>query len=102
MPKMIERCIECAHYSRKSHKCMVCKNKETDPRAPFFDDCPLPDAEPVRHGTWEYQPETINTKSGYKCTVCKSTLWHSPDVPQAFKRCPDCGAKMDGDVRDEG
>ena len=60
------------------------------------DAAPTIDAEPVRHGVWEYQPATLGTKAGYQCTACRGSVWNSPDVPQAFKRCPECGAKMDG------
>lgn len=61
-----------------------------------IDDAPTIDAEPVRHGVWEYQPATLCTKAGYQCTACRGSVWNSPDVPQAFKRCPECGAIMDG------
>lgn len=49
-----------------------------------------------KHGRWIYEDETLNTSSGYRCTACRSPLWLSPDVPQAFIYCPNCGAKMDG------
>ena len=96
MPKMIERCIECAHYSQKSHKCMVCESKETDPRDPFFDDCPLPDAEPVRHGTWEEYPNSAYRR----CTSCKKEF-EKAKFSIVAPRCPICGAIMDGGARDE-
>ena len=57
---------------------------------------PAADVAPVRHGRWIYEAETIYTKSGYRCSVCRTPLWLSPDVPQAFTYCPNCGAKMDG------
>lgn len=40
--RVILRCGECANYSFKAHKCMICQNEESDPRNPFYDDCPLP------------------------------------------------------------
>lgn len=40
--RVILRCGECGNYNFKMHKCMVCSSKESDPRKPFFDDCPLP------------------------------------------------------------
>ena len=49
----------------------------------------------VKHGRWIYNPETIYLKSGYTCSACRHPMWHSPDVPQAFNYCPNCGAKMD-------
>lgn len=66
----------------------------------IFDDIvelPTKEVIEVKHGEWIYVPETYTLKSGYVCSVCKSTTWHSPDVPQAFKHCPDCTAKMDGE-----
>lgn len=40
--RVILRCGECGNYSFKTHKCTVCSSKVSDPRKPFFDDCPLP------------------------------------------------------------
>lgn len=30
------------------------------------------------------------------CSACRRPRWLSPDVPEVFKYCPNCGAKMDG------
>lgn len=49
---------------------------------------PTIDTKPVKHGRWMYESETINLKSGYRCSICRETKWFSPDVPQAFKFCP--------------
>ena len=55
---------------------------------------PAVDAEPVRHGKWEYDVET----AGFKCTECGKRIWGmtleiaSGDI----NYCPKCGAKMDG------
>jgi hypothetical protein len=62
-------------------------------------DAPTADVQEVVHGEWIYHPETFYTKSGFTCSVCKDPMWHSPDVKQAFKYCPHCGAKMDGGAR---
>lgn len=40
--RMISCCGDCINYSLNKHKCLICKNKERDPRSPFYDDCPLP------------------------------------------------------------
>lgn len=53
------------------------------------------DVQKLKHGEWIYHPETFCTKSGFTCSVCKDPIWHSHDVKQAFKYCPNCGAKMD-------
>lgn len=52
-----------------------------------------------KHGEWIYNPETLSTNSGYTCSVCKDPMWHAHDVKQAFKYCPNCGAKMDGETK---
>nr|DAW63712.1 MAG TPA: DNA-directed RNA polymerase [Caudoviricetes sp.] len=48
---------------------------------------------PVRHGRWEYIPQTINTLSRSSCSVCG---WWTldPSVDGAYNYCPCCGAKM--------
>lgn len=47
--RLISVCGECSNYDWKKHKCMVCSCKESDPRSPFYDDCPLPKAVEVVH-----------------------------------------------------
>lgn len=59
-------------------------------------DAPVADVAPVVHGRWIYEEETLFTLSNYRCSVCRRPRWLSPDVPEAFKYCPKCGAKMDG------
>ena len=41
--KGIKLCGECSDYDWKKHKCRRANSIETDPRNPFYDDCPLPD-----------------------------------------------------------
>ena len=57
---------------------------------------PAADVAPVVHGRWIYEEETLFTLSGYRCSVCRWPRWLSPDVPEAFRYCPNYGAKMDG------
>ena len=45
------------------------------------------DAEPVRHGRWEH---------GMQCPFCKQIDTTKPNY------CPNCGAKMDGETKDDG
>lgn len=40
--RLISVCGECSNYDWKKHKCRVCSCEESDPRSPFYDDCPLP------------------------------------------------------------
>ena len=47
---------------------------------------PTIDADPVRHGKWEFIDEP--TIKAYKCSECGGYHWK-------YNYCPDCGAKMD-------
>lgn len=60
------------------------------------------DVAPVVHARWIYVEETLATSSGYCCSACRWPRWLSPDVPEVFKYCPKCGAKMDGERKDGG
>lgn len=57
---------------------------------------PSADVAPVVHARWIYVEETLATSSGWCCSACRRPRWLSPDVPEVFKYCPNCGAKMDG------
>lgn len=56
------------------------------------------DVAPVVHARWIYVEETLATSSGYCCSACRRPRWLSPDVPEVFKYCPNCGAMMDGGI----
>ena len=66
----------------------------------LIEKAPTVDATPVVHARWIYEKETLATSSGYCCSACRRPRWISPDVPEAFKYCPKCGAKMDGERKD--
>ena len=55
---------------------------------------------PVTYGRWEYIPQTLDTLSQFRCSVCG---WWSldPSIDNAYNYCPNCGAKMDGGDGDE-
>lgn len=55
---------------------------------------PAADVAPVRHGVWEYEPQTINTYGMLKCSKCG---WWTLDqsVCDVYHFCPNCGCKMD-------
>ena len=67
-------------------------------------DCPTVDAEPVRHGKWEWFEEKhgnpfdgYDEDWGYRCSCCKSELpddYDDLDQKPNFGYCPNCGAKM--------
>lgn len=56
---------------------------------------PAADVAPVVHGRLGYIPQTINTLSRFRCSVCG---WWTldPSVDGAYNYCPHCGAKMGG------
>ena len=58
-----------------------------------IDNAPTIEAEPVRHGVWEYEPPTINTYGMLKCSKCG---WWTLDQSacDVYHYCPGCGARM--------
>lgn len=56
----------------------------------IIDDMPTIDAEPVKYGTW--LPHKIT--ASVKCSNCRRVF------PDETPRCPNCGARMDGDNND--
>ena len=50
---------------------------------------PTVDAEPVKHGHWE------DCSNGWMCSVCFR------DVSKDYEYCPNCGAKMDGERKED-
>ena len=53
---------------------------------------PPADVAPVRHGRWIDRP---STKGQVYCSEC-ATIEKSTDSNYKSRRCPNCGAKMDG------
>jgi len=90
--KGITCCGDCVYYNIKKHKCIRCENVEPeDAREHFYADCPLPDAEPVRHGKWiKFNDNGIEYQT---CSECNYDM----QVGGADSWCPACGSKMDGD-----
>jgi len=89
--KGIELCGDCLHYNNKKHCCKLGAHKKSDPRSPFYDDCPLPNAEPVVHSHWEVAIGYDHNKK-VQCQNC-FLMAHEPT-----RRCPHCGAHMDEEV----
>nr|DAG67133.1 MAG TPA: DNA-directed RNA polymerase II subunit [Caudoviricetes sp.] len=88
--KAIERCCECAYYSMRKHKCKRGAKDKGEPTARFYADCPLDEAEMVRHGTWDVL-DGCKTRR-----VCSACGWDVPEYGKFYSYCPNCGAKMDG------
>lgn len=66
-------------------------------------DAPTIEAEPVRHGRWEYwKPKYIGMEYSYDtmvCSVCEFKMDNAKIIPAHY--CPNCGANMDGDSHDK-
>ena len=50
------------------------------------------DAEPVRHGEWDYV--TVVDEGFWRCSIC-GTPSEALGVKYLYRYCPFCGAKMD-------
>lgn len=60
----------------------------------FLDNIPTADVAPVKHGYW--------IKIGdyaFKCTSCGKMYWESEGYAARTHFCPNCGTRMDGDVK---
>lgn len=57
----------------------------------------MTDAEPVRHGHWEFDGE-LNTGIYALCSVCGESIYQCG----TWNYCPNCGAKMDEEVMSDG
>ena len=60
----------------------------------YFQNLPMIDAEPVRHGKWKTHHVVSNWKEYYNCE-CNQCGWMREDFQPTWY-CPNCGAKMDG------
>lgn len=89
--KGISYCDECANYDWENERCNKGASIEDD-YGRIYQDCPLPDAEPVRHGKWIKFHDEFS-----KCSLCNYptyTSWNQTDY------CPNCGAKLDGGAKE--
>lgn len=57
---------------------------------------PAADVEPVKHGRWNIQD---GTKTRRVCSVCG---FNGPEYVKFYGYCPNCGAKMDLEVENDG
>lgn len=64
-----------------------------------IDSAPSIDAEPVKHGIWE--PDWLR----FECSLChkwfKLDFDYSETPTASMNYCPNCGARMDGDVNEQ-
>ena len=64
----------------------------------IIQNAPTVDAVEVVHGRWEYNAPTITLNAHWECSACKKVFWQHLLETYKFNYCPNCGAKMDGDV----
>lgn len=94
--KAIERCCECSYYNMEKHGCERGAKDKGEPTARFYADCPLDEAEIVRHAQWKKCGADKRGRGGvWMCTGCKGSY------PYKSRYCPNCGAKMDGGDDDD-
>ena len=64
---------------------------------------PAADVAPVRHGRW-IRPHWKNSVSCADCSECGAEAHHAEyrGVQKYYKRCPSCGALMDGKEDEDG
>ena len=60
---------------------------------------PTVDAEPVRHGHWIWKERKGIREAWYQCSECNAYDLREIDVTSHY--CWACGAKMDGERREE-
>lgn len=64
----------------------------------MVDDLPDADVAEVIHGEWIYVDGDIGYNV-YRCSKCGKVI--SLDEKEIYNYCPNCGAKMDGERKDE-
>ena len=64
----------------------------------IIDEIPSVDVAPVRHAKWKLIDECVN--EGVYCSNCHKKIYRAEYANQKVKSkyCPNCGARMDGDV----
>lgn len=96
--KGITYCGACADYDYKKHRCRRGAKSENKPQDPFYDDCPLADVEPVRHGEWLRTADDWDSLVTIRCSACGGEWCFEIDEDVqllGYNYCPGCGCKMD-------
>lgn len=91
------RLIDIEPYEKHSSAHMLCVREEGKLVQVFSSDIPTIEAEPVKHGRWEWyvSPICLSGDLYYRCSVCgESDPWRMTTRGHA-NYCPNCGAKMD-------
>lgn len=63
----------------------------------FIQSIPAADVEPVRHGRWIHTDLSARWTGKDECSKCGYHEYDRSDLSH-LNYCPNCGAKMDGDV----
>lgn len=72
----------------------------TDSFIRFVERQPTVDAVEVRHGEWEIIEQEDFIYKFCKCSVCGAECFFEED-DKLYNYCPHCGAKMDGERREQ-
>ena len=66
-------------------------------------EAPAIEAEPVRHGKWQLNPNGIYDNNTWVCSVCGEPWMLIDGSPEEnfMHYCPQCGARMDGGTDDD-
>lgn len=73
----------------------ICGPEDTET---FLRSLPAADVEPVRHGRWKLEPTNPYDDPGYKNRMIKHCSCCGWQNACRYNYCPNCGAKMDGEV----
>lgn len=90
-----EAAIELLHYNADER----CSAVVSD-----FEEIPAADVEPVRHGQWGRTDDDWNSLTTFQCSVCGEEYCFECDediLTLNYKYCPNCGAKMDLEDKNE-
>ena len=79
--------------------CRGCLNEYIDCIDCAIANAPTVDAEPVRHGHWIWKERKGIREAWYQCSECNAYDLREIDVTSHY--CWACGAKMDGERREE-
>lgn len=81
----------------KTHVCEMCDDGQRECKGDescailcWINDMPTIEAEPVRHGRWEYR----HADDWMFCTACGADAEGNYDEPLETDFCPHCGADM--------
>lgn len=94
--KGISCCGDCVYYSVKKHNCTRGAHIETDPKAPFYDDCPLPEVAPVLRNPckfcskFEFDSASAEVDK-YAARIKLACASYRYPTEEQFNFCPVCG-----------